>query len=127
MQYGTNKSVTKTTSGVGHHIALRRPSSSVQLTLRDVTIFTLGVFFVIISEGILLLHPEHFYLWYSSSLLPLLIWRYFSYTAIKEQYFMLDYCYAVNALVLCHLFVFTESVVLFRVRSNIRKRMQECQ
>jgi hypothetical protein len=80
----------------------------------DKSVFTFAIANICITEYILLYHAQQFYLWYACWIFPLLLWRCVAYTAIKEQYFLLDYCYFVNALVWCHLFLFPESPVAFQ-------------
>lgn len=45
--------------------------------------------------------------------MPLLAYRYLSYKSRYYQYFLIDYCYSVNALGLIHLFVMPDSVWVF--------------
>ena len=63
----------------------------------------------------MLLAPQHFGAWYTAWAIPLLIWRYISYTRNKWGYFLIDYCYMVNALSLLHLWVFKDSPVVFEL------------
>lgn len=51
---------------------------------------------MIISEYLLLLIPERFWVWYSIMIPVLLLMRYPSYRQRKWQFFYLDFCYYVQ-------------------------------
>lgn len=60
-------------------------------------------------------HPLSFPLFYAICIVPLLIIRYFLYKSRKWQYFLVDYCYSVNALYVVHYFFFRDSAALAQV------------
>jgi len=62
----------------------------------DAISFALGVFLTMLVEYIVLVKPEYLAP-FTYILMPLLfIHRFYSYTAINEQFFMIDFCYFLN-------------------------------
>lgn len=53
--------------------------------------------------------------WYSAVIIPLYFIRYFLYHAVKTHYFLIDFCYVVNLLLLFTLHYYPNSPVLFKV------------
>jgi len=84
------------------------------LRTSDKCAFTLGIIALCVTEYILLKQPQWMSLWYTFLGFPLLIARYFSYSQQKYQYFMLDFCYYLQVLLLVHLYVYP-SVELFQI------------
>lgn len=85
----------------------------VRVKLRDKICFTLGVVNMCLTVAIISKAPDFFWLWYTVWAIPLLIWRYYSYSSLKYQYFLLDYCYTVNVLCFIHLYLFPNSPTAF--------------
>eukprot|EP01116_Phalansterium_solitarium_P022269 TRINITY_DN7293_c0_g1_i1.p1 TRINITY_DN7293_c0_g1~~TRINITY_DN7293_c0_g1_i1.p1 ORF type:complete len:492 (-),score=145.12 TRINITY_DN7293_c0_g1_i1:340-1815(-) len=85
------------------------------LRLSDKITFTASVMFLCVTEAILLVHPQHMKYWYSLWIVPLMAWRYIDYHQSKYHYFMLDFCYFVQALLLVQMFIFTDNTSLFQV------------
>jgi len=83
------------------------------LKLKDKIIFTAGVGNVIFSPYLLSAAPEWFPFWYTIKALFLLSLRFFTYKALNWHYFLFDFCYFANVLVLLYLHVFPDSKLLF--------------
>jgi len=75
------------------------------LRTSDKCAFTLGIVALCITEYILLKQPQWMSLWYTFLLFPLMIARYISYSQAKYQYFMLDFCYFVQVVLLVQLYI----------------------
>ena len=86
-----------------------------RVQLKDKISFTLGVLNLCATEAVVLLRPDLFGLWYTLWAVPLLAYRYYSYTRNKWGYFLIDYCYMVNALSLLHLWVYPRSPLVFEL------------
>jgi len=84
------------------------------LRTSDKIAFTLGIAVLCITEYILLKKPELMYLWYTFLIFPLMIARYYFYHKVKYHYFMLDFCYYTQVLLLANLYVFP-SPELFQI------------
>jgi len=84
------------------------------LRTSDKCAFTLGIMALCITEYILLRQPHWMALWYTFLVFPLLIARYISYSQLKYQYFMLDFCYFLQVLLLVQLYI-RPSAELFQV------------
>lgn len=98
-----------------HGLVASELAKPVRVKLKDKLAFTLGIFNICLSELILVRFPQFLWLWYICWLLPLMAWRIVSYTRQKWQYFLVDYCYSANLLVLCHLFIAPSSPLVFQV------------
>mmetsp|Transcript_29504 Transcript_29504/g.41525 ORF Transcript_29504/g.41525 Transcript_29504/m.41525 type:complete len:421 (+) Transcript_29504:60-1322(+) len=85
------------------------------LRTSDKVAFTLGIAVLIITEFIVLLRPEVMYMWYTSLLVPLLVTRYYTYKKAKWHYFMLDFCYFAQVLLLIFLFFIPDNPHWFQV------------
>lgn len=85
---------------------LRRPP---RVQWVDTLLFTAGVINLLLTEAVLLLRPQLFWVWYTAWAVPLLAYRYVAYTRAKWGYFLIDFCYLVNAVVFLHLYVFPRS------------------
>jgi len=71
---------------------------------QDKAAFTIGIILLCLTEYFLLKRPESMATWYTTLIVPLLITRYFSYHKLKYHYFMLDFCYYVQILLLANIF-----------------------
>lgn len=94
------------------HAELRKPR---RVQLVDKLSFTLGVLNMCATEAVILRAPQWFGGWYTAWAVPLLVWRYFSYTSKRWGYFLIDFCYFVNALALAHLWLAPGSPALFEL------------
>jgi hypothetical protein len=70
--------------------------------------FTFGIAILLFTEFIILCHPQWMGWFYTLLVFPMLILRYMSYHQQKIHYFMLDYCYFVQILLLLWLHFFKE-------------------
>lgn len=62
--------------------------------------FILGVLGLLITQYVLLVFPGRFWMWHCVALIPLLLFRWYSYTKQHYQYFLIDFCYYANFLLL---------------------------
>eukprot|EP01119_Soliformovum_irregulare_P014837 TRINITY_DN4092_c4_g1_i1.p1 TRINITY_DN4092_c4_g1~~TRINITY_DN4092_c4_g1_i1.p1 ORF type:complete len:391 (-),score=63.98 TRINITY_DN4092_c4_g1_i1:81-1253(-) len=85
------------------------------LRTSDKVAFTVGLAFVCITEFLILRQPSWMSLWYAGWLIPLMIARYVQYVNSKFQYFMLDFCYFAQLLLLASSFVFPSNSRVFEV------------
>jgi hypothetical protein len=84
------------------------------LRLSDKLTFTIGVATIMFTQYLLLLYPQMMYLWYSLLFVPLISWRYYCYSQMKYQYFMLDFCYFAQAVLFVWLYIFPNTL-LFQI------------
>eukprot|EP00049_Salpingoeca_infusionum_P006920 m.112824 g.112824 ORF g.112824 m.112824 type:complete len:449 (+) comp13491_c0_seq3:89-1435(+) len=63
----------------------------------DKVSFTFGVLALNVIQGIVLKAPSHFGWFYCIIMIPLLAARYYLYKADKFQFFLMDFCYFLNA------------------------------
>lgn len=61
-----------------------------------------------VTEGVLLMAPDKIGLLYTVLLVPLMMLRYLLYRLDKMHYFMYDFCYYVQNLVLLNLYYFND-------------------
>ncbi len=97
----------KVGKGLAHVNQLMLVNPTVQLTAfierepdvktLDKISFMMGVSIICFSEFIFLKHPEWFPFYYQSLITLLIIMRAFFYFQSKAQFFLMDFCYAVNA------------------------------
>lgn len=85
------------------------------LRAKDKFSFLLGVMMILFTEYILISHPSLLYLVYTIVLIPLLAWRFFSYHQHKHHYFMLDFCYFDNVLLILYLYVYPSNPKMFKL------------
>jgi hypothetical protein len=74
------------------------------LRTTDKIAFTMGIVGLCLTEYFVLCRPEFMPNWYLLLIFPLLIARYVMYYRMKYQYFMLDFCYFVQILLLTSTF-----------------------
>ncbi|KAJ9468676.1 putative membrane protein [Diplonema papillatum] len=74
---------------------LRKPKT---LRMIDRIAFSAGVGGIVLTEYLMLEHPKHFWAYYCVVIPTLVFIRYFLYTKMKMQYFLLDFCYFAQAL-----------------------------
>jgi len=75
------------------------------LRTSDKCAFTIGIIVLCLTEFILLKKPQVMPLWYTLLIFPLLIARYYFYSKAKYHYFMLDFCYYVQVLLLVEIYL----------------------
>jgi len=73
--------------------------------LADKALFCVGVAYCPFMQWVMLTHSDYFALCYATSIILLLSWRAWSFSRRKLHYFLLDFCYYVNALCLLYLWL----------------------
>jgi len=81
----------------------------------DKCAFTIGMLVLLITEYIILKKPHHMAYWYTALLVPLMFARYYFYKKAKYQYFMIDFCYFAQAMLLVGIFLVPSSTLWFQV------------
>jgi len=71
-----------------------------RVKLVDTASFTLGIVMIMLSEFLLVGYPGGFPWFYLITNILLMLLRYLTYKAIKNHFFMLDFCYFLNVSVL---------------------------
>jgi hypothetical protein len=66
--------------------------------------FTIGVLGIVFSEYALVQHTELFHVWYAALVPPLILVKWGIYKTRKMHYFLLDFCYYVNFVLVAFLF-----------------------
>jgi len=74
-----------------------------RIRLADKLLFCMGIAYIPASEWVMIVLPHRFPYWYTASILLALSWRAFVFTTKKWHYFLLDFCYYINALCLLYL------------------------
>jgi len=74
------------------------------LRLVDKSAVTIGIVVLCVTEFFLLRMPENMYMWYTALIFPLLAIRFAMYHRMKWHFFMLDFCYLCQFLLLFYLF-----------------------
>jgi len=85
------------------------------LKTSDKLAFTVGIVVLLVSEMVLLEYPTMFYKLYTALLIPLLTARFFSYEKSKFHYFMLDFCYFAQFMLLVYLYAVPTNYIWFQV------------
>lgn len=85
------------------------------LRLSDKIAFTISIIVLCLTEWFILRKPEWMAYWYTFLILPLMVARYFAYHQIKFHYFMLDFCYFVQVLVVLSIYVFKDNAEFFQI------------
>eukprot|EP01114_Cavostelium_apophysatum_P016348 TRINITY_DN4627_c0_g1_i1.p1 TRINITY_DN4627_c0_g1~~TRINITY_DN4627_c0_g1_i1.p1 ORF type:complete len:427 (-),score=107.93 TRINITY_DN4627_c0_g1_i1:32-1312(-) len=85
------------------------------LRTSDKVAFTVGILVMAITEFVLLKKPENMPLWYTSLIFPLMLLRYYFYNKAKYQYFMLDFCYFAQVVLLTYLYVTPTNANIFQL------------
>lgn len=78
----------------------------------DKVSFVCGVLIIMIIEAVLLLAPENMHLLYTALLVPLMVARYIMYRADQQHYFMYDFCYFAQLLMVTHIYVYPNNIQL---------------
>lgn len=85
------------------------------LRAKDKFSFLLGVMMILFTEYVLISYPSYLYIVYSIILVPMLTWRFISYHQHKHHYFMLDFCYFDNLLVVIWLYLYPNNAKVFKM------------
>ena len=97
----------------------QRINEPVFLLFREKVAFFAGVVNLLMTELLLLKCPHAMWLWYTVWIIPLLGIRYYLYHQSKWHYFMLDFCYFSQCLLLFYIYVYPSSDFLFHVMFSI--------
>jgi len=84
------------------------------LALKDKISFVLGVANLVFVTWLLGAYPEYFYLLYSVEVPLVIAYRLYRYRRIKQHYYLFDFCYWVNALLLFYIWIDRSSYMLFQ-------------
>lgn len=95
--------------------ALRRIATPSRILLRDKLTFMAGVIGALLDAYYLGWSPSTFYRVYSIQVVVLMAVRWIVYRFKLWHYYLLDFCYAANALMLVHLWVLPHSALLHKV------------
>ncbi len=119
-----NKLKRKVGKSLAHVNKLMLVNPTVQLTafmeepdvkILDKLSFMMGVSVICFSEFIFLKNPEWFPLYYQALITLLIIVRAFLYFQNKAQFFLMDFCYAVNGSCIAQTLLQTENVEWFKL------------
>eukprot|EP01006_Ploeotia_vitrea_P023356 TRINITY_DN55799_c0_g1_i1.p1 TRINITY_DN55799_c0_g1~~TRINITY_DN55799_c0_g1_i1.p1 ORF type:complete len:327 (-),score=31.41 TRINITY_DN55799_c0_g1_i1:619-1599(-) len=94
---------------------LNKANKFLQSTTWQKVLFTYGVLNIVLSNLALQYHPKYLTYAYGIKLIFYLSWRIASYWWQRYIYFMLDFCYFANLIVLLTFFVFSNNLMLFKV------------
>ena len=81
--------------------------------------FVTGVLIIMLTEAFLFLCPSRIPILYTTLLIPLLLMRYYLYRKDKMHYYMYDFCYYQQLLVLLQIHKFPENEFLFKVNFGL--------
>lgn len=91
---------------------------AVVLTMDKIS-FVMGVLTIMVIEGVMLLAPSQMGLLYTSLLIPLMVARYILYRADLFHYFMYDFCYFSQVLLLVHMYKHPDNIKLAKCLFSI--------
>jgi hypothetical protein len=106
---------------VREHLRMRRLQLAAMrdeppvVRLLDKVSFSFGVLNVMFTEFLLLEYPEHFWMWYCIEMFSCLGVRFFHYRTMRWQYFLLDFCYFANVVLVFYLWLAPTNVALFQI------------
>ncbi|KAJ3256215.1 hypothetical protein HK103_005674 [Boothiomyces macroporosus] len=92
---------------------IRRIKSKKTVKLFDKFGFVLGISYIWITVLVLARFPAYMPIYYISTILPLVTYRWFHYKKMKWHYFLADLCYFVNGLLILQLFFIPNNKYLF--------------
>ena len=81
--------------------------------------FVCGVLTIMIIEAVLLLAPAEMATLYTALLVPLLILRYIIYRADQQHYFMYDFCYYAQLMMMIHIYKYPNNIPLGKAMFSI--------
>lgn len=96
------------------HLEEKR-SKPFMMRMMDKAAFTVGVLTMVVSEYVLLMMPERFWLWYSVMIPILLLMRYPDYRQRKWLFFYFDFCYFVQVCCIIAIFMMPHSCRLNKI------------
>ena len=85
-----------------------------QVKLQDKISFTLGVIVICLAEFLILRIPNLFQYFYFALMTVLLAWRYYDYSLIKSELFLMDFCYFVNLSVFFQIVFYPDDLAWFK-------------
>eukprot|EP01118_Nematostelium_gracile_P010000 TRINITY_DN3399_c0_g1_i1.p1 TRINITY_DN3399_c0_g1~~TRINITY_DN3399_c0_g1_i1.p1 ORF type:complete len:411 (+),score=27.96 TRINITY_DN3399_c0_g1_i1:91-1323(+) len=85
------------------------------LRTSDKIAFTLGIIVLCVSEWIILKRQELMPFWYTLLLIPLMLARYYTYSKIKFTYFMIDFCYFAQIILLVSIYLLPQDSQSFQI------------
>ena len=85
-----------------------------QVKMLDKFSFTLGVISICLSEWLILRVPNMFQYFYILLMSLLLIYRYYDYSLIKSELYLLDFCYFVNLSVVLQTVYYPDNMEWFK-------------
>lgn len=116
-----NKWLAKKRSDVKHKIKKQRlrirknlNDPNFVMTIDKIS-FVTGILIIMVTEAFLFLSPSQLPSLYTMLLVPLLLMRYYLYRKDKMHYFMYDFCYYQQILLLLQIYSFPASSLLFKV------------
>ncbi|KAL3764863.1 hypothetical protein ACHAW5_008479 [Stephanodiscus triporus] len=86
---------------------------------KDKLSFVCGVLIIMIIEAVLLLAPDKMYLLYTALLIPLMTARYVMYRADLQHYFMYDFCYFAQIMMVLHVYKYPSNAQLEKALFSI--------
>eukprot|EP00295_Goniomonas_pacifica_P024108 CAMPEP_0175943132 /NCGR_PEP_ID=MMETSP0108-20121206/25367_1 /TAXON_ID=195067 ORGANISM="Goniomonas pacifica, Strain CCMP1869" /NCGR_SAMPLE_ID=MMETSP0108 /ASSEMBLY_ACC=CAM_ASM_000204 /LENGTH=164 /DNA_ID=CAMNT_0017268031 /DNA_START=29 /DNA_END=523 /DNA_ORIENTATION=- len=92
----------------------RKLNEPLRVKLKDKIAFVFGVTNACLTFYIVGAWPDKFYIWHTLKALTLIPLRYFLYKLSLSHYFLLDFCYYANLILLYYLWVAPTNVVLFK-------------
>ena len=85
-----------------------------QVKMQDKFSFTLGVIVICLSEFLILRMPNLFQYFYFALMSVLIAWRYYDYSLIKSELFLMDFCYFVNLSVFLQTVFYPDDLAWFK-------------
>jgi hypothetical protein len=81
------------------------------LRLIDMASFVFNVCLIPLTQYFILVYPQNFYILYTAIIIPLLMQRYMHYHALKYHYFLLDFCYFCQLILLYYCYFRPDSTL----------------
>lgn len=81
------------------------------LRLIDMASFVCNVCLIPLTQYFILVYPQNFYILYTAIIIPLFIQRYMHYHALKYHYFLLDFCYFCQLILLYYCYFRPDSTL----------------
>ena len=95
------------------------------IKLVDQITYTLGFVCFFVTQTIIQVRPELLGPWICILVPPLTIVRFWIYRQKKMHYFMIDWCYVNNTMVVLHILVFNDSALYFQVCTGAEARLYQ--
>uniref|UniRef100_A0A7S0ZAR3 Glycerophosphocholine acyltransferase 1 n=1 Tax=Timspurckia oligopyrenoides TaxID=708627 RepID=A0A7S0ZAR3_9RHOD len=95
-------------------IKAKMEEPGVVMTIDKVS-FVSGILILMVTEFVLLMSPQDLDVLYASLLFPLMLMRYYVYRKDKYHYFMYDFCYFAQVVLLVNLYIISDSPWLMRI------------